>query len=75
MAVHRLLWSLVDDCASAVILFLKTFYFYWPIFIHRPPYLVLVLPHAWEIFLKMLAINSHREFHTIQLLKHVSIAL
>ena len=49
----------------------------WPFLVqpdgsHR--LLSLAFPHTWEIFLEVLAIDSHGKFDPIQLLKHVCIS-
>jgi hypothetical protein len=71
--------SKVDDCASAVFilksmtahrLFPKSQEFkkiYWPISCIALHILLLVIPHALEVLLEMLAIDSYWELHPIQL--------
>src|SRR4051812_35872122 len=45
--------------------------FTWPISCIGPHVLLSIIPHAWEIFLEMLTVDRHREFHAVQLLKPV----
>jgi hypothetical protein len=71
MVVHRLLYFLL-------------FFFFPADSTYRPPslyslmcaidYLLSIVPHAGEILLEMLAINSYWELDTVQLLKHICVS-
>jgi hypothetical protein len=67
------MFSQVDVCTSAVIFLVFFFLLADPkIGLHI---LLPILPHAWEVLLEMLAVDGHWELHTIQLFKHIGIAL
>jgi hypothetical protein len=75
MVVHRLLYFLLFFFFSSIFLADSTY---------RPPSLyslmcaidclLSIVPHAREILLEMLAVDSYWELDTIQLLKHICIS-
>src|SRR3954469_8053072 len=50
-----------------------TCFFTWPISCIGPHVLLSIIPHAWEIFLEMLTVDRHREFHAVHLFQHVRV--
>jgi hypothetical protein len=71
MAVHLVFYWPISCIGPHISL---SIIFYWPISCIGPHISLSIIPHAWEIFLEMLTVDSHWEFHTVQLLKHVRVA-
>jgi hypothetical protein len=71
----------VNDCSSAIIYILLLFS---DDSTYRPPslyslmyaidYLLSIVPHAGEIVLEMLTVDSYWELDTVQLLKHICVS-